>query len=93
MADGTLWLKALAAGPASSPHVSCTHSPQWQPGIDAVTLLAAGAVLTCACCSPVSQVRYVLKNLVRDWAAEGQAERQQSYGRIVQELKARFAGW
>jgi hypothetical protein len=38
-------------------------------------------------------VRYVLKNLVRDWAAEGALERQQSYGRILAELKARFAGW
>lgn len=63
-----------------------------------MTVLAAGAVLTCvpAALPPpavLCQVRYVLKNLVRDWAAEGQAERQQSYGRILQELKARFAGW
>ena len=26
--------------------------------------------------------RYVLKNLVRDWSAEGAAEREESYGRI-----------
>lgn len=42
-------------------------------------------------CCP--QVRYVLKNLVRDWAAEGALERQQSYTRIVEELKARFVHW
>lgn len=41
----------------------------------------------------VLQVRYVLKNLVRDWSAEGQLERQESYGRIIQELKARFSDW
>jgi carnosine N-methyltransferase len=41
----------------------------------------------------VLQARYVLKNLVRDWSAEGQLERQESYGRIIQELKARFADW
>jgi hypothetical protein len=47
------------------------------------------------CCAwlRLLQVRYVLKNLVRDWAAEGAPERQQSYGRILGELQARFAGW
>ncbi len=34
--------------------------------------------------------RYVLKNLVRDWGAEGAAERAQSYGRILAELRARY---
>lgn len=38
------------------------------------------------------QVRYVLKNLVRDWSAEGALERQQSYGLLTEELKERFAG-
>jgi hypothetical protein len=37
-------------------------------------------------------VRYVLKNLVRDWSAEGALERAQSYGLLTQELKERFAG-
>jgi carnosine N-methyltransferase len=32
----------------------------------------------------------VLKNLVRDWGAEGAAERAQSYGRILAELRARY---
>jgi carnosine N-methyltransferase len=39
------------------------------------------------------QVRYVLKNLVRDWSVEGAAEREASYGRIIQELRTRFADW
>ena len=34
--------------------------------------------------------RYVLKNLVRDWGSEGAAERAQSYGRIVAELRSRY---
>ena len=36
--------------------------------------------------------RYLLKNLVRDWAKEGAPERSQSYRKICQELKARFSG-
>ena len=39
------------------------------------------------------QTRYVLKNMMRDWSAEGAAERQQSYGRILQELKNVFSAW
>lgn len=39
------------------------------------------------------QVRYVLKNLSRDWAEEGAFERAQSYGRIVSEVKELFADW
>ena len=35
----------------------------------------------------------MLKNLVRDWSADGAAERAQSYGRMTAELKSRFAGW
>ena len=38
------------------------------------------------------QVQYVLKNLVRDWSAEGAPERAQSYGRILKELQARLGG-
>ena len=34
--------------------------------------------------------RYVLKNLVRDWAAEGAAEREESYGRILERLFTYF---
>ena len=30
--------------------------------------------------------RYVLKNLVRDWSADGAAEREESYGRILVKL-------
>jgi hypothetical protein len=36
------------------------------------------------------QVRYVLKNLSRDWSAEGAPERAQSYGRICAELARLF---
>jgi carnosine N-methyltransferase len=35
-------------------------------------------------------VRYVLKNVARDWSAEGEPERRQSYGRITQELQRLF---
>lgn len=38
----------------------------------------------------VAKVRYVLKNLARDWSSEGAAERAQSYGRICQELDRLF---
>ncbi|GIL86828.1 hypothetical protein Vretifemale_15031 [Volvox reticuliferus] len=41
----------------------------------------------------VDKVRYVLKNLARDWAAEGAAERMLSYGRILDELKTTFKDW
>lgn len=37
--------------------------------------------------------RYVLKNIARDWSEEGAAERAQSYGRILRELRRLFAGW
>ncbi len=39
------------------------------------------------------QVRYVLKNLTRDWSEEGRAEREASYARIVRELQRLFQGW
>ncbi|KAL6750018.1 N2227-like protein-domain-containing protein [Haematococcus lacustris] len=41
----------------------------------------------------VDKVRYVLKNLVRDWSLEGAAERQQSYGRVCAELRQLFTTW
>ncbi|GLC38668.1 hypothetical protein PLESTB_000458200 [Pleodorina starrii] len=41
----------------------------------------------------VDKVRYVLKNLARDWSAEGAAERMMSYGRILEELKLVFKDW
>eukprot|EP00878_Enallax_costatus_P031497 GHUV01034445.1.p1 GENE.GHUV01034445.1~~GHUV01034445.1.p1 ORF type:complete len:306 (+),score=71.38 GHUV01034445.1:288-1205(+) len=46
-------------------------------------------------CSPgdAEKVRYVLKNLVRDWAAEGATERQQCFGRLVNQLKLCFSKW
>ena len=37
--------------------------------------------------------RYVLKNLMRDWSADGAPERTQSYGRIIKELAMRYQGW
>ena len=37
--------------------------------------------------------RYVLKNLMRDWSADGAPERTQSYGRIIKELSKRYEGW
>ena len=37
--------------------------------------------------------RYVLKNLMRDWSADGAPERTQSYGRIIKELSTRYQGW
>jgi carnosine N-methyltransferase len=38
----------------------------------------------------VDKVRYVLKNVARDWSEEGAAEREASYGRIVAELRRLF---
>ena len=40
--------------------------------------------------SDVEKVRYVLKNLSRDWSAEAAEERAQSHGPILAELEARF---
>lgn len=41
-------------------------------------------------CEGGKQVKYVFKNLVRDWSEEGAAERAQSYGRMLTELRARL---
>ncbi|KAG2448213.1 hypothetical protein HYH02_006798 [Chlamydomonas schloesseri] len=41
----------------------------------------------------IDKVRYVLKNVVRDWSAEGAAERLLSYGRILAELQDGFKDW
>lgn len=38
----------------------------------------------------MAQVKYVFKNLVRDWSVEGAAERAQSYGRLLAELRTRL---
>ncbi|GAB4823870.1 hypothetical protein N2152v2_010916 [Parachlorella kessleri] len=38
----------------------------------------------------VDKVRYVFKNLMRDWSAEGAVERQQSYGRILEEIEGLY---
>lgn len=35
-------------------------------------------------------MRYVIKNLARDWSVEGAPERAQSYGRICEELARLF---
>lgn len=38
------------------------------------------------------KVRYVFKNLMRDWSQDGAPERTQSYGRICQEAQKQLAG-
>ncbi|CAI9285155.1 unnamed protein product [Lactuca saligna] len=38
----------------------------------------------------VDKVRCVIRNIVRDWATEGQKEREQCYGPILEELKRYF---
>ena len=48
---------------------------------------ATGAKICIRVCG---QVKYVFKNLVRDWSEEGAAERAQSYGRMLTELRARL---
>ena len=37
--------------------------------------------------------RYILKNVARDWSAEGADERAASYGRVTAELQRLFGGW
>jgi len=37
-----------------------------------------------------SKVRYVLKDLAREWSAEGATERAESFGRLIDVLKARY---
>jgi carnosine N-methyltransferase len=39
------------------------------------------------------QVKYVLKNLARDWSAEGAAERLSCYGPILKHLSQLFGDW
>jgi hypothetical protein len=56
-------------------------------------LHAAAAAAPAAAANIAVQVRYVLKNLVRDWSAEGALERQQCYARLVAQLKLCFEGW
>lgn len=41
----------------------------------------------------VEKVKYVLKNLVRDWSQEGADERQATYDPILTELKSLFYRW
>lgn len=38
-------------------------------------------------------MRYVLKNLVRDWSEEGRNERELCYGEIKNALKIHFEDW
>ncbi|KAL8153757.1 hypothetical protein V2J09_011517 [Rumex salicifolius] len=40
----------------------------------------------------VDKVRCIVRNIVRDWAAEGQEERDQCYNPILEELKRLFTG-
>eukprot|EP00798_Chlamydomonas_sp_ICE-L_P009788 gene9788-7673_t len=42
--------------------------------------------------SDVDRVRYVMKNMVRDWSSEG-AEERKSYELILNQLKSVFADW
>ena len=35
----------------------------------------------------ITKVRYIFKNLMRDWSEEGLSEREESYGRMIAELK------
>lgn len=63
--------------PAAPPPLACANQ-----GADEYAALHNNQV------SPVDadKVRYVLKNLARDWSQEGAEERAQSYGRITQQL-------
>ena len=54
-------------------------------GAEAARLAAAAAPPSAA---DLEKARYVLKNAVRDWGAEGAAEREASYGRLVAALAA-----
>lgn len=45
------------------------------------------------CSLETPQVRYLLSNLARDWSADGQDERDQSYGKICTELARLFEAW
>jgi len=63
--------------PAAPPSLSCANQ-----AADEYAALHSNQV------SPgdADKVRYVLKNLARDWSQEGAEERAQSYGRITQQL-------
>lgn len=43
--------------------------------------------------SDIEKVKYVLKNLVRDWSQEGASERHATYSSILTELKSYFYQW
>ncbi|XP_017255863.1 uncharacterized protein LOC108225495 isoform X2 [Daucus carota subsp. sativus] len=66
------------SGVSRSPKVS--SSPDWlDPSFQLHVPLA-----------DVDKVQFVIRNIVRDWAAEGQQERDQCYKPILEELKLQF---
>ncbi|KAL6771218.1 hypothetical protein ACKKBF_B34410 [Auxenochlorella protothecoides x Auxenochlorella symbiontica] len=69
----------LEEGPDSSPFLpgALSAAEEYAAGVN-------GRVLP----QDVEKVRYVLKNLMRDWSEEGAAERAASYGRIMQEVQS-----
>jgi hypothetical protein len=69
------------------------HGQHQYPAPAAAASTALSTVLLAAAAADGFQVRYVLKNLVRDWSAEGALERQQCYARLVAQLKLCFEGW
>lgn len=60
--------------------------PPSQHADDAQNFRGASAVSS----ADIDKVKYVFKNLVRDWSEEGAAERDASYGRILTELEVHF---
>jgi N2227-like protein len=75
----------MAEVPARARHNRIAARAGWSHAHQA-TGVCKGVGSGCEC----GQVKYVFKNLVRDWSEEGAAERAQSYGRMLTELRARL---
>lgn len=82
VAANATFLEAIA-GAAVGPEGGAPHGER--AGAEAARLAAAATPPPPA---DLEKVRYVLKNAVRDWGAEGAAERAASYGRLAAALAA-----
>lgn len=70
--------------------IGCSSQPCRRPLQVAALPCQIIYYLASPCAERDTEHRYVLKNLVRDWSAEGAAERSQSYGRMLTELTKRL---
>lgn len=87
--DGVLGAVASGGGGGEEEEGGCCGGHGHRHGHDhgGGPTSADDAATTTPTAEDVDKVRYVLKNVARDWSEEGAAEREASYGRIVAELR------